>query len=193
MRTKVGLTLLALSLGVPACTVAEPETVEGPQLSPGPVVAAAPPLDAGFRRAVDRTTGVKLPLPAVGYHLRGDHYPANLPPQKWTDRVTVVGPEGPVLEVHVWRNVEGQRLDDWFDRHLGSLPLATLTRGSATRHGVPALLLDLPRSPQAARQRVAVFALGDRVYRLVCLDGDAPRDAQLFERAVAGFAVEGTP
>lgn len=187
MRIEHALTLLALGLGGPGCNAPEPDAAGAP--APGPAVSFD-----GWHRALDRTTGVKLVLPA-GYHLRGDHYPPNLPPQKMTDRLTVVGPDGELLEVQQWRNVEGLGLDDWFERYLGSLRAAEpiLARGSAAAQGVAAVFLELPGSPQSARLRMAVFALGDRVFRVVCLDADDERASLIFERTLEGFDVEARP
>jgi hypothetical protein len=198
MRIGVAMTVLWLGLGAPGCNAAGPDGGGRQAAPPGQAAQAAPgaatPLD-GWHRAIDRTTGAKLLLPADGYHLQGEHYQPGLPPQKMTDRLSVVGPKGSALEVQVWHNVEGLELDAWFERYLGSLRAADSTpaRGSATEQRVPAIFLEFPKSPQSTRQRMAVFALGERVYRFVCFDADDESAALLFERALAGFAVEVTP
>ena len=201
MRISVAATVLWLGLGALGCNVAGPDGGGRQPEPPGQAAQAAPVAPGAaapfgdWHRAMDRTTGVKLLMPAEDFHLQGEHYQPGLPPQKMTDRLSVVGPKGAALEVQVWHNVEGLELDAWFERYLGSLRAAdpTPARGVATEQRAPAIFLEFPRSPQSTRQRMAVFALGDRVYRLVCFDADDESAVLLFERALAGFAVEVTP
>ena len=62
------------------------------------------------------------------------------------------------------------------------------------RGRVPGILLREPRSPQALSQAVGVFASGDQVFRVTCLDEEGNADnRRLFERVIEDLETGVTP
>jgi hypothetical protein len=120
-----------------------------------------------------------------------DHYDLTLPPRKFKHAVTLSGAGGPVLGVEVWHNEEGLPQEAWFDKYMAFTLAGEATRsaravGSAR---APAIVVDQPRI-QAPARRLAVVAIGERVFRITCLDHEDPQSRAAFEMVVETFDAE---
>jgi hypothetical protein len=153
-----------------------------------PLVAATAPRDVRVYR--DRAAGCSFAYPA-GLHAVTDHYDLALPPRKFKHAVTLSGASGPVLRVEVWHNDEGLAQEAWFDKYM-AFTLAGKATSSARAVGLaraPAIVVDQPRI-QAPARRLAVVAIGERVFRITCLDREDPASREAFETVARSFDAE---
>lgn len=149
-------------------------------------------------RYYEPRTRLALPVPS-GVTVKVEHFRTDLPAYKFRHLLelgTVEAP--PSVFIEVWDNPTHQPLDDWFYENMPHL-LHEETRVShreVSTARVPAIVLEQPRSQQAISLAFAVFAAGDRVYRVSCTDADAELNAfnrGLFETVLAGLELEAAP
>lgn len=138
---------------------------------------------------VDEVARVRFAVPAAGFLVTAHHFPPDAPPGAARDSLLVAAQGDQVLLVETYANPEGLSARRFLDKYLSYLrdPATTALAGTAGKAEAPAILLDQPRSGQAFGQRIAVFALGARVFKIACPDRDDPVKLRLFERAVASF------
>jgi hypothetical protein len=175
----------ALALWAAACDGPAPDVPRPAAASPAAASAvaarpvAAPPAWDGrtFRSYRDGPSGVGLEIPVLGYRLEARHFAGARPPQA-AHILTLSGGAGVAAVVDVWDDPAPGDVARWFDAHLGFMrePTAALVETTAGRDRARALLIEQPRSPQAAARRSAVFAAAGRVLRVTCPDAE---DAQL--------------
>ena len=143
-------------------------------------------------RHVERAAGLAFDVPATGYLVEARRHARALPAHKFRDSVILSGPHGVAVTVEAWDNPGGLELAAWFERHLAfsRVPPALTATGTATAARVPAILVQQPRSEQAAGRDLAVFAVGARVFRVTCHDRDDPRSRAVYERLLETFTAE---
>ncbi len=137
------------------------------------------------RLHTDAPARLQLSVPTADYLVEARHFPAG-PAGVLRHTLLVTGSRGQLLLVDVFDNPDRLTLGQFFEVHLGWLrdPSTSVLDGVAGKDGVPALLVDQPRTGQAWAQRLAVFALGDRILKVSCLNRDDPILLRLFERAL---------
>lgn len=136
------------------------------------------------RRHADVASGLGFDLPVSGMQLESRHFEPDAEAAKLEHSLTLTLSDGPAVVVDVWRNPDRLALQRWFDQHLAFMvekDTAVLSR-SAGRARVEALLLEQPRTGQAFARKVAVFALGDRVLRVSCINRDDRASHAAWER-----------
>jgi len=141
------------------------------------------------RLHLDAAAAVRFAVPTADYLVEAHHFDRQSAPSQLKDELLVaVGGEQALL-VDVFHNPQGLSLARFFESYLAHLqdPATTVAEGRATPKSVPAILLDQPRTGQAFGQRIAVFALGERIVKVACIDRDQPSYVLLFERAVQSF------
>jgi hypothetical protein len=181
------LSLSALLLST-ACATEPPaasDEPEAPAAASSPLVAAKSPLRPSEERTfTEPVTGLRFPMPA-GVTVDVRHFDASLPPQKFRHAIQLITETGPAVLLHVWDNPERLDAKAWFGAHLAFL-VDSETRTSErpmSREKLAGILLMQPRSPQARSQATAVFASGERIIAVTCVDPDGDAIARdLFER-----------
>lgn len=163
-----------------------------------PIAADPAPAQPAARAPLyhEPTTRLRFPLAAEGVSVEARHHDPSLPPQKIRHSLRLlVGGRVAVL-IDVWDNPAKLALRPWFEAHLAYLARSTteVSERVVTRARVPGILLREPRSPQALSQRIAVFAAGDRVIRVTCLDDEGhPEHLAIFERVIDELSSEVAP
>ncbi len=102
------------------------------------------------------------------------------------------------MVIDVWDNPTHRALDEWFNEHLSFLVdgETRVSQLEVTRGKLPAMLLEQPRSAQAISLGVAVFAQGDQIFRVTCIDADAEVSAvprALFDSLLQDLELEVKP
>ncbi len=160
-------------------------------VEPGPY--AAPWDGLSFRPWEDAAAGISFEVPLAGFLLEARHFDPSLPVEKAKHLLTLSGPDGPEVTIDVF--VDPKKPDAWtfFERNLSFMRDEETSVASAVVSAlhVPGLLLTQPRSGQSFGHKAAVFAVGDRIFRVTCLDKDAPRARKVFERLLETFTAEG--
>ena len=142
-----------------------------------------------FRSHSDEVSGLRFDLPLTGMLFESRHFERDAPALRVRDTLTLFGANGPAVSVDVWHNPEGLELARWFQANLSFLlekDTAVLSR-SATRLRVEARVLEQPRTGQAFARKVAVFALGKRVFRVTCVNRDDRDSLAAFDRLLDSF------
>ncbi len=155
-------------------------------------------LEAGDVSFSDPQAGVTFPLPEAGIAVAAEHFDdPTLELVKWRHEVRLSDADGDAVLVHVWLNPARVPLDIWFARTLQFMADdvgASVTESAFSLAAAPGLLVLTPRSPQAPSFAAAVFAHGDRVYRVTCIGYDERPDARrLFYKVVDGMLPGGRP
>lgn len=137
------------------------------------VAGGAPPdqpAPAVFRSAL----GWQL-VPPTGFGLRHLPAPADATPRQIAETLTLTQQGAERIRIDVYRNAQKQRLDDWI-----SAEMTRETEGAhwqqvpATPAKVPAMLANMPKSPQRHAQQLVFFASGDFLVQISCLIGADP-------------------
>ena len=178
--------VVAVSLGLlSSCTTAESPS-QGQQRSA---------LESD--RSYEAQTRIRFPL-LPGVTVEARHFDPTLPLKKFRHSIELVTNDGVAVLIDVWDNPGHRALDDWFGEHLAFLIDAEtrVSERAVTKHGLRALLLEQPRSEQAISMAVAVFAAGEQVFRVTCIDAAADGSAlprALFETVLAQLELEARP
>lgn len=151
-----------------------------------------------FDRYYEPETKLALPMPS-GVTAKVEHFNPNLPAYKFRHLLelgTVEAP--PSVFIEVWDNPTHQPLDDWFYENMQHLlhEETRISHREVSTARVPAIVLEQPRSEQAISLAFALFAAGDRVYRVSCVDADAELNTfnrGLFETVLANMELEARP
>ncbi|MBI3185625.1 MAG: hypothetical protein HYZ28_26095 [Myxococcales bacterium] len=146
-----------------------------------------------FRSHTDEVTGLRFDLPLTGVLFESRHFEPDPAGQMLEHALTLFGQEGPTVAVEVWTNPRRLELSRWFHEHQAFLlekDTAVLSR-SATRQKVEALVLEQPRTGQAFARKVAFFTLGQRVFRVTCVNRDDRNTLAAWERLLDTFEEAG--
>ena len=103
-----------------------------------------------------------------------------------------LAPNGPEVTVDVWISTGKEGLWTFFEKHLSFMRDEETSIASVviTAEHVPGILISQPRSGQSFGRKIAVFAAGDRIFRVTCLDKDDSRALKVFEQLVESFQPE---
>lgn len=159
-------------------------------VEPGPW--AAPWDGETFRSYQDPAAGISFDLPLSGFLLEARHFDARLPTEKVKHLFTLSGPDGPEVTIDVWVDARSTGVWAFFERYLSFMRDEETSIASvvvSARH-VPGVMLSQPRSGQSWGRQTAVFAFGNRVFRVTCLDKDNARARKVFDRLVEHFEPE---
>lgn len=189
-RTPLAPLLALTALALAACATEAP-AAEDRLAAP----AASQPVGA-LRPYVEPVTRVRFPFLAEGVTVEAEHHDPSLPAKKFRHTIHLRTASGPAVIINVWHNPSALPLRAWFDAHLAFLvgPSTRLHERPMARARVPGILLREPRSPQALSQAVGVFASGDQVFRVTCLDEEGNADnRRIFERVIEDLETGVTP
>lgn len=151
------------------------------------------PWDGHSLRVVrDDAARLVLPVPLTGVLLERRSFDKAVPGQQLRHRVVLSSVRGEAVELGVFENPKGLGLEDFVAGNLAVLRLNehAVMEWTATRASVRALLFELPRSEQQHAQRVAVFAVGARVFVVSCRDVDDAFARAAFTALVSGLEVD---
>jgi len=142
-----------------------------------------------FRVYKDEASGVSFEVPLTGFLLEARHFEPGLPVVQAKHLFTLSGPNGPEVTIDVWVDASKPDVASFFEAHLafmrdGETSIASVV---VSKQHVAGMLLSQPRSGQSFGRKAAVFAVGDRVFRITCLDKDDERARKVFERLVQSF------
>jgi hypothetical protein len=195
LRLGISLTLAALATSTSACGVdpTHDDASDGEAaLAPAAhtTTTAPKPLAPGYRLHTDQATRLRFPVRTAGITVESRHFDATLPTYKFRHSIRLLEGKHLSLLIDVWDNPRRLPLATWFDEHLAYLvgEATDVSERAVTAARLPGILLAEPASEQAASQAIAVFAYGDQVFRVTCLDpvGDAAaRDS--FEAILAAL------
>ena len=157
---------------------------------PGPYVA--PWDEASFRGYQDSAAGISFEIPLSEFLLEAVHFDSALPIEKVKHLLTLSGPGGPQVTVDVWVDPSREGVWPFFEKYLAFMRGEQTSVASVviSRQRVQGILLLEPRSGQSYGHKVAVFAVGARVFRVTCLDKDDPRALKVFDHLVESFDAE---
>ena len=177
----------SLILCLTACSVSTPTAVS----------THSAPLEEMTDRFLEPQTRLRFPL-REGVAVEAKHHDLALPLKKFRHSIHLVTNDGVAVVIDVWDNPTHRTLQDWFDEHLSFLidGQTRVSERQVTRLGLPALLLEQPRSEQAISMAVAVFAHHEQVFRVTCIDSDAEGSAlprALFESLLHDLELEVKP
>jgi hypothetical protein len=177
---------LALLLGAaPACSA--------PAADPAPV----DPAPVAYRAEhVEPVTGVRFPVVDPDLTVAVRHHDPSLPAHKFKHSFRLARDGRVVVLVDVWEDPERRSLAAWYDAHLAFLDRAPARRSERPmgRAGESGILVEIPPSPQARGQVVAVLAHGGRVVRVTGMDPESdPAARRVFDALVADFDFGGAP
>jgi hypothetical protein len=141
---------------------------------------------------------LRFPVPVAGVRIEERHFDPGLPASKFRHSILLTTEAGPAVILEVWDNPRGLDLHAWFNAHLAFLlnPESRADEGNPagrprvserqmTRARVGGILVELPPSPQAPSQSIAVFALGEQIVRVSGIDPEGnPTARAMFERVV---------
>ncbi len=170
-----------------ACNAASVDPKDDPNEAPRAPSAADFSWDGRSAHAFrDTSSGLRFLVPATGYRVTATHFERSTPPIKLKHEIKITAGRNEVVRIDVWNNVERLELSAWFDKYLRFMvtPETRVDLSSAGRRGVPAIVVEQPRSTQATARRAAVLQLGDRVVRVTCLDAEDSRARAVFDRAL---------
>lgn len=159
---------------------------------PGPVEPSTPAAKwdgQSFRRYADEASGLSFEVPLAGFLLEARHFEPELPVGQVKHLFTLSGPNGPEVTVDVWVDPSQPGVAAFFEAHLsfmrdGETSLASVV---VSKQRAAGMLLAQPRSGQSFGRKAAVFAVGDRVFRITCLDKDDERARKVFEHLLETF------
>ena len=103
--------------------------------------------------------------------------------------------DGIAVLIDIWDNPTHRELHEWFNEYLAFLidGETRVSEREVTRQKLQAILLEQPRSEQAISMAVAVFAHGEQIFRVTCIDADADGSAvprALFESLLQDLELE---
>jgi len=162
------------------------------------VLAGGSPLDdrlpwdgKSVRLLRDDEARVAFPVPLTGALLESRHF-AEATPGQHRHRIALSSVRGEAVELAVFENPRRLSLDDFIAQVLPVLRLNehAVMEWTATRLAVRAVQFDLPRSEQQFAQRVAVFAVGARVFVVSCRDVDDAFAVAAFAALLKGLEVD---
>ncbi len=149
-----------------------------------------PPAPAAPARHLDPVTGVSFPLPG-GLDLETDHSLAGGAAGEVRHTFTLSQGKLERLTVEVWYNPALLPLDDWFKEHLAFMrdghALFSWTPLSASQQR--GMEIRRPRTGQAFGQRIAVFALADRIFRVTCQNQDNPAALAAYKLVTSSLSI----
>jgi hypothetical protein len=151
------------------------------------------PWDGHSLRVVrDEGARLAMPVPLTGVLLERRTFRDAAAGEQFRHRFVLSSVRGEAVEVGVFENPKGLSVDDFVTHTLAVLRLNehAVMEWTATRASVRALLFDLPRSEQQYAQRVAVFAVGARVFMVSCRNVDDAFALAAFTALVSGLEVD---
>ena len=155
------------------------------------------PLEELSDRFVETQTRLGFPL-RHGVTVEAKHYDPTLPLKKFRHSIHLDTNDGTAVVVDVWDNPTHRELHEWFNEYLSFLidRETRISQLEVTRSKLQAILLEQPRSEQAISMAVAVFAQGDQIFRVTCIDSDAEGSAlprSLFDSLLRDLELEVKP
>jgi hypothetical protein len=143
-----------------------------------------------LRRHEEPAAKVAFPIPLTQTVLSARHFP-DASERQMRHVFTLTGPSVEEVELGIFSNPKSLALDAWISANLSFLraPSNTSMPWQATAKRVPAVVIELPRSPQQYGQRVAVFRLGEDVVVLSCRNVESARAVTAFEAILQGLEV----
>jgi hypothetical protein len=140
-----------------------------------------------FRPMVDEARGIAFEVPMLGFRLEARHFGSDLPADRVTDAYALSGPDG-VEEVAIELFEDRERLGAvaFFEKHL-----AFMKQGSSVERERmvgperrAAIVVEQPSLPGSYARVAAVFALGSRVVRVTCVNGEDARAVAAYRRVL---------
>jgi hypothetical protein len=144
-----------------------------------------------LRRYEDAVAGIAFSIPLTQTGVESRHFGAAVPAEQMSDVITLSGPEGAEVEIGIFANPARLSLTRFADAHLAHL--FTLDRAEAsvalTRARLPGRLIEHPRSGQQFTRRTALFAAGNRIVRITCVNAEDKRAAAVLAAVLDSFEV----
>jgi hypothetical protein len=158
-----------------------------------PAAGAAKWDGQSYRGYSDEASGLSFEVPLAGFLLEARHFEPELPVGQVKHLFTLSGPTGPEVTVDVWVDPSKPDVSAFFEAYLAFMRdgETAIASGVVSKQRVAGLLLAQPRSGQSFGRKAAVFAVGDRVFRITCLDKDDARARKVFERLLETFDAGG--
>lgn len=185
---------LLIAAGCRAESIAPTTDRAEAQAAPQP---EASPIAAGeVRPHHEPLSRVRFPVPANGVSVDERHYDPTLPANKFRHSLRLSTEGRTVVVIDVWDNPKRLALRPWFDAHLAFLAGARtqVSERPVSRARTTGILLREPRSPEARSQAIAVFASGEQVFRVTCIDDENDAAARrLFDLVVDQFEAGVSP
>ncbi len=190
MASALQTAVLAVALGSLVACASESEptnaartTQTAEPLAPSPVRSTP---------YADPTSRLGFDVPAVPVRVSATHFDAFTPVNKVKHRFEVKSEKGLLVRVDVWTNPEGWEVGRWMDTHLSYLQKGqgTFTERRMGVAQVPGVLVDTPRSCQAANVLTAVFRVGEHIVAVTCADGEDTAARQVFELVLGSIRRE---
>jgi hypothetical protein len=139
-----------------------------------------------FRVYADKASGLSLEAPLTEERLEFRHFDPKSPVVQAKHIVTLFGPNGAEVTVDVWDNGAPAEAGHFFETYLPFLrgPDVAIATILVPGPNVPGLLFAQPRG-QAFARRTVLFAQGNQVVRITCLNDEDDRTRRVFERVLA--------
>ncbi|MFT3839950.1 MAG: hypothetical protein QM723_23385 [Myxococcaceae bacterium] len=147
-----------------------------------------------YRVYADAASGLSLEAPLTEERIEFRHFDPKGPVGEAKHIVTLHGPNGAEVTVDVWDTGVPIEAGHFFETYLPFLRAPNVGIATVLVPGpnVAGLLFTQPRG-QAFARRTVVFAQGNRVVRLTCLNDEDERTRLVFERALATVKLGGAP
>lgn len=158
------------------------------------VASQSAALDGVTDQYFEPQTRIRFPL-REGVGVDTKHFDPTLPLKKFRHSVHLVTNDGIAVLIDIWDNPTHRELHEWFNEYLAFLidGETRVSEREVTRQKLQAILLEQPRSEQAISMAVAVFAHGEQIFRVTCIDSDADGSAvprALFESLLQDLELE---
>jgi hypothetical protein len=146
---------------------------------------------ATFRAYSDEAANVSFEVPLTQFRVESRHFDEAKVGQA-RHLLVLSGPEGAEVTVDVFYDAGPAEAGRFFEEHLPFLRQPEVSIASVMVEGprLPGLLFVQPRM-QAFARRTVLFASGERVVRITCLNADDTRTRAVFERVLKTFHLEG--
>jgi hypothetical protein len=139
-----------------------------------------------YRLYSDKGSGLSLEAPLTEERLEFRHFDAAGPITQAKHIVTLFGPSGAEVTVDVWDNRAPADAGHFFETYLPFLrgPDVAIATILVPGPNVPGLLFAQPRG-QAFARRTVLYAEGNLVVRLTCLNDEDERTRRVFDHVLA--------